>query len=363
MKYLLTTIISGFSLVVSLSAFAQTQTSAQAPTNASTSPAQTETETADWQICNETSFALRIATAVNVSGKLQPKGWTKVQAGSCMSQAAPEGTARYVYAESSPAHRGGIREWKGASFLCAGEDDFTADTSIGCALQNLSTRPYLSVDPAEKITTLVEIDDFGSKATTAGIQRLLQDNGYEITRIDGVAGRRTSRTMAQFLKENELPTTLTPQQQLEALEASAGEKMQSIGLNICNKSNAKIWTAIGRRRKGNWESKGWWSIEKDECGQVFTESLISADLSFYALQGGMIDEEGAKGEDRSLRSIATTPTQFCIAESRFAVLGRDNCADLGYQAANFRALPIDKPGVTIELTDADFGGSANSGLR
>jgi len=239
----------------------------------------------------------------------------------------------------------------------------TADTSIGCALQNLSTRPYLSVDPAETITTLVEIDDFGSKATTAGIQRLLQDNGYEITRIDGVAGRRTSRTMASFLKDNELPTSLTPLQQLEALEKSASENMLSVGLSICNKSNAKIWTAIGRRRKGNWESKGWWEIEKEDCGHVFTESLISADLSFYALQSGAIDEDGAKSEERALRSIATTPSQFCVAESRFSVLGRDNCADLGYEAANFRALPIDKDGLTIELTDADFGGSVKSGLR
>ena len=317
----------------------------------------------DWQICNETSFTLRIATVTAVDGKLQPRGWSKLHAGNCMAHDAPKGTPRYVYAESSPAHRGGIREWKGTSLFCAGDEDFIADTSIGCALQNLATRPYLSVDPSEKITTLVEIDDFGSKASVAGVQRLLQDNGYEITRIDGVAGLRTSRTLATFLKEQELPTSLSSQAQLEALEAKASEKIKAVGLTVCNKSSANIWAAIGHRRNGNWESKGWWEIKSEDCGQVFTESLISSEVSFYALQSGRINEEGAKSDERILRSIAATPSQFCIADSRFSVLGRENCTDLGYKAANFRVLPIDKEGLSVELTDADFAEPSTSGLR
>ena len=317
----------------------------------------------DWQICNETSYALRVAVATMVEDKMQPRGWSKIRAGSCLDVVAPPGTPKFLIAESSPAHRGGVREWKGETPMCASSDDFVADIAIGCPLQDLSTKPYLSVDPEERITTLVEIDDFGSKAGTAGIQRLLRDNGYDISRIDGMAGRRTSRTLATFLKDKELSTSLTPEEQLDALETAALEKVKEVGLTICNKSSATVWTAIGRRRKGNWESKGWWSIKKEECGQIFNDTLISADVSFYALQDGIIDEEGAKGDDRTLRAVSATPSQFCVADARFAVLGRENCADLGYQAANFRALPIDKEGLTIDLTDADFASPGVSGLR
>lgn len=335
---------------------------------ASISHAQDKSETDlvqtenNWQICNETSFSLRIATAQNGTGLTAANGWDKLRAGSCLETLISIGVPKFVYAESVGAHRGGIREWKGTIPLCAQDEDFAADPTIACSLQAMYERDFMAVDPDEPITTLVEIENFGSKAQTAGIQRLLQDNGYEISRVDGIAGRRTSRTLGQFLKDNDLPSSLSVEEQLDALEAAALEKVKTIGLTLCNRSNNEVWTAIGRRRKGNWESRGWWKIPATGCQQVFTESLIDADLSFYASQVGGMDENGASLPDKALRTLAATPTQFCISESRFAVLGKDNCADNGYKAANFRVLPMDQDGLTIDLTDADFAASG-SGLR
>ncbi len=317
---------------------------------------------ANWQICNETSFSLRIAIAQNRTGQTAASGWDKLRAGGCMETIITVGEPKYVYAESVPAHRGGIREWKGTIPLCAQDTDFNADPSIGCSLQAMYERDFMAIDPDEPVTTLVEIENFGSKAATAGIQRLLQDNGYDISRVDGITGRRTSRTLSTFLKDNELPSTLTLPEQLDALEAAALEKIKTIGLTLCNGSSQEVWTAIGRRRKGNWESRGWWQIPVGGCEQVFTESLEDSDLSFYASQVGGVDEEGKERPDKAIRTLAAAPTQFCISDSRFAVIGRENCADNGYKAANFRVLPMDQEGLTLELTDADFGGSA-SGLR
>ncbi len=342
--------------------WAQDDNAAEPKPDPKVTPAEQAAEPA-WQICNETSFALRIATATSVEGNVQPRGWDNLHAGSCLSVDAPPDTPRFVYAESSPVHRGGIREWKGEVQLCASDKDFIADSAIGCALQNLTSRNYIAVDPAEAVTTFMEIEDFGSKARTAGIQRLLKDNGYPITRIDGVEGRRTSKTLAKFIKDQGLTASMTGEDELAALEAAALEKSKTVGLTVCNKSSANIWTAIGRRRKGNWESRGWWSIEPEKCGQVFTESLISSDLAYYAIQDGIIEETGAQGPDRKLRSQAAKPSQFCVAESRFSVMGRDSCSDQGYRAANFRNLPIDKDGITIDLTDADFAEPSPSGLR
>lgn len=332
--------------------------------------AQAQTPSADspavntkWEVCNETSFALRIAYAELQGEKPAARGWSNLRAGSCLMTELDNGQTKFLYAMSSKAHRGGIREWKGNVELCTSEEDFQADPSIGCALQDLSIRSYMPVQADEAVTTLVEIDNFGKKATTAGIQRLLRDNGYDISRIDGLAGRRTSKTLSQFLKDKELPSSLSVEEQLDALEQHAFEKISTIGLTLCNRSSEELWTAIGLRRKGNWESRGWWKIQADECTQVYTETLTAADLSFYASQVGGMSETGDTLPDRPMRSVAAKPSQFCISDSKFSVLGRENCADFGYNAANFRVVPVDKEGLTVDLTDADFAQPSTTGLR
>ena len=318
-----------------------------------------------WQVCNETSFVLRLAIASPVSGKMTPRGWTRIRPGDCATPDGTVGIQRFIYAESSRAHQGGIREWKGSTRLCAGDTDFTADATIDCALQDLSLRGYIPVSPDDPVTSFVEEREFGSKAATAGIQRLLKDNGYEISRVDGLSGRRTNRTLSKFLEERELPKNLSIPEQIDALEEAAFNYVQDIGLSVCNKSTEHVWIALGLRKLGNWESRGWWSVAPDTCLQPYTETLKGADLHLYALQEDTPEDPEAEDPrpDRKLISRAIQPAQFCIAEARFSALGRENCADKGYHAADFRILPTDKDGTVINLTDADFAAPSAVGLR
>lgn len=318
-----------------------------------------------WEICNETSYSLRLAYGwvANKDEKPAAEGWKRLRAGSCLTTDIDNGFTKFLYAESSKAHRGGVREWKGNIPICTNDGDFQSDPSIGCSLQDMKSRAYMPVASDEAVTTLVEIDNFKTKAATAGIQRLLRDNGYEISRVDGLAGRRTSRTLSRFLKDNELSSSLSVDEQLDALEKAAFETVQTVGLTLCNRSSNHLWAAIGLRRKGNWESRGWWKIEVENCKQVFTETLMAADLSFYASQEGGITENGEKMPDKAMRSVAATPTQFCISDAKFSVLGRESCSDFGYMAANFRVVPGDKEGLTVELTDTDFAEPSATGLR
>lgn len=334
--------------------------------------ASAQTETTDgatvptkWEICNETSFSLRLAYGWQESKETNPiaKGWTRLRAGSCLTTDIDNGQTKFLFAESSKAHRGGIREWKGNIPICSNDADFQSDPTIGCALQDMKVRDYMPVASDEAVTTLVEIDNFKTKAATAGIQRLLRDNGYEISRVDGLAGRRTSRTLSRFLKDNELSASLSVEEQLDALETAALEKVKTVGLTLCNRSSNQIWAAIGLRRKGNWESRGWWKIDPEDCQQVYSESLIDADLSFYASQNGGLSANGEKMPDKAMRSLAATPTQFCISDAKFSVLGRESCSDFGYMAANFRVVPGDKEGLSVDLTDADFAEPSVTGLR
>ena len=178
-------------------AFAQTETTADGLESI---------EIPDWAVCNETSFILDLATVIVPDGKpgapLQVSGWQAVNPGDCQTIEAQRSTPRFLYAKSANVHQGGVREWKGTQEFCIDTDNFTAKTDIDCALQNLTARPFLRIIPTEHRTILTEPADYGRKAKTAGIQRLLQDNNYKISRIDGIEGRRTNNTLKSFLKAN-----------------------------------------------------------------------------------------------------------------------------------------------------------------
>lgn len=341
--------------VLPFSAFAQETEQAPAITMTGTS----------WNICNETSFIIRLATAYIRNGKISPKGWDKARPGECITKMVPISSPRYIFAESDPVHQGGIREWTGSVPLCVSSDDFSADATKSCQLQNLETRNYLAVDPAEPRTTFIEPDNFGKNAATAGIQRLLKDSGYKVTRIDGVSGRRTTRTISNFKKDNELEKSIKGNNLIDALAEAAKAKQEEVGLEVCNNSSSRIWTAVATRDDGDWKSRGWWTIEQGTCLRTLTKTLQGTDAHYYALAENITeDEEGREvGPDKRLRSVAATPAQFCVAEAKFSALGREYCAESGYAVANFRPVPTDNDGIRVTLTDQDFAVPSAVGLR
>ena len=317
-----------------------------------------------WNICNETSYVLRVASALIENGKTTPRGWDRVRPGACLTKAPPPGSERYVYAESESFHTGRVREWKGSVELCVSDIDFKADASMSCKLQDLQTRAYLKVDPQEKTTTFIEPDNFGDTADTAGLQRLLQDNGYKISRVDGITGRRTSRTLNTFLKDQDISGTLSTGQKFEALIKGAQETQASIGLTLCNKSAHTIWSAIAYQSEGEWESRGWWPIERDACAKPFSNTLENTNAHFFALQEQPKPEDAEKApKDKLLRTVAAKPRQFCVAEGVFSAIGHEYCADRGYRPVSFRPLPTEGTGTTVTLTDADFVKPSATGLR
>lgn len=318
--------------------------------------------TNNWDVCNETSYVLRFASAYIRDDRMRTAGWTTVQPGACVMVVTPKDSPRFLYAESLTIHRGGVREWKGAVELCATEEDFVSDATDNCALKNLETRDYFAVNPTERQTAFIEPGDFGVNAETAGLQRLLQDAGYKITRIDGLSGRRTLRTIASAKSDLGLDKSATNQSLMSALIPKAEEARTSIGLDICNDGTSRMFSAIAIQQDGNWTSRGWWPIEVGQCVKPYDRSLIGTQAHIYALQEAK-DEDGEPLPDRRLRSEVVTPAPFCIAEARFAALGRENCLEQGYTAVDFRPLPADVDVQLVRLTDADFVEGGGDGLR
>jgi len=297
---------------------------AQTTTSPSNQNSSASTSSQGWDICNETSYVLRYAAAFIRSNRMQAAGWTILQPGSCSAIETPKNSPRFLYAESLPVHRGGIREWKGAVGLCASEGNFTSETSDDCRLKNLGTRNYFAVDPAEMRTAFIEAGDFGPNAEIAGIQRLLQDSGYTITRVDGLSGRRTLRTIKQAKSDLKLESSASHQDLMTALIPAAETSRAAVG--------------------------------------PYDNSLIGTQAHVFALQEAL-NEAGEALPDRRLRSEVATPAPFCIAEARFAALGRKKCLEQGYAAVDFRPIPSDVDGQVIRLTDADFVEISGDGLR
>ena len=323
----------------------------------------------NWEVCNETSFILRAATGTADARGVRLRGWKRLRPGECESHTTDPDQPAFVFAESTDAYGGGVREWAGEAELCASGADFDTRQTDECALANLESWPYLRVAPGERRTVLVEPDDFGRRAETAGLQRLLREAGYKVNAIDGLSGRRTSRLLSEFRKNRELDSNLSTAATVDALADAARERRAELGVTVCNKSGARVWGAVGYREGETWQSRGWWTVEPGECAQMIDTSVGDAEPHLFALQedvqppeeGEEESEEDAPRPDRRLRAGAT-PSQFCISEARFAALGRDQCVDRGYTPASFRPLEVDGDGVSVNLTDADFAAGGRAGL-
>ena len=316
----------------------------------------------NWDVCNETSYVLRFASAYIQSDRMQASGWASIQPGACVVLNPPSNSPRFLFAESLPVHQGGVREWKGSIELCATEEDFKTDATDNCALKNMETRDYFAVHPTERRTAFIEPGDFGVNAETAGLQRLLQDAGYKITRVDGLSGRRTLRTIASAKSDLELDKTATSQELISALIPKAEAARNTIGLDICNDGTARMFSSIAFQKDGHWTSRGWWPIEIGACVKPYDRSLIGRQTHIFALQESK-SKDGKPEPDRRLRSEVVTPAPFCIAEARFAALGREKCLEQGYTPVDFRPLPSDVDVQVVRLTDADFVEGGGDGLR
>lgn len=326
----------------------------------------TASDVSDWDICNDTSYVVRSASAYERDGRMVAQGWREILPGECITEAVPTQSGRFLFAESLPLHQGGIREWKGDTQFCASNEDFSSDISDDCGLNALISRGYLSVRPDEPQTRLRETADYSPESAKIAVQqRLLRDIGYDVSVIDGLAGQGTARLLRQFRVDAELDRNLAGDALIRALMRRAVEVNAQVGLEVCNESSQTVWSALATRESGNWRSRGWWRTEPAACTKIMTTPLPGTQAHVYATQERPnhdgVGSDG--GPDRRLRSIATTPAQFCISEAEFDAIGNELCVEQGYAIASFRAAPTDADGARMRLTDADFSDPDPNGLR
>lgn len=315
--------------------------------------ARAEAQDQGWSICNRTSYIINAAIAHTEGQAMLVEGWTKIRPGTCeVAMAAPlEPGVHFLYAESSRAHRGGIRRWDGDHTLCVDPTgSFAAESPPVCAefgLESRGFRPVIIEQRQSWQTMLTETNTYSfDKAEAAGVQRLLEDAGVYAGRVDGLLGRKTRAAIGEFLRSKNLPMDTSDADLIDLLEQTAMGRADEVGFTLCNRTDQRIWSAIARRRGEDWESRGWWALDANGCARVVDEPLVQTDYFVY----GELELD-----DGRVRMLKRGSDSFCVGRSKFAITGRDDCEAAAYRTALFASTPPpDGDRLVFEFFERDF---------
>ena len=318
-------------------------------------PARAET---GWKLCNDTSFVLEAATGRPEGRGVIVEGWTRIRPGDC--ETAVKGALRpgimFVFARSSSAHRSGQRTFRGEVPLCVDpRGSFAVDSSSTCSqmgLVKVGFKPVKIDTPNSWTTHFREAENYdqqGQSAQSAGLQRLLDDAGIDSVPIDGFLGRKSRAAIDGLLAQRRMPAAQPADfwKVIDLLEDVARNRSLDVGMLLCNRTDNRIWAAIARRRSEGWESRGWWSLEANQCVRTVDESLISTPHYVF---GEMETQPGT----RHLKGAAAI---FCTsARAVFAIVGREKCKDRQYRDSTFAETTTPEDGKLVyEFFDRNFG--------
>ena len=294
------------------------------------------------QLCNETSYFLRVATAIRSGGASRSQGWQVLVPGSCAdSIIRPENTSEaYVHALSDPAHAGPGLIFDGRERFCtdALDTDFQIDGRRECRARGFRDSSFAPVDlrgNAPKVT-FSETDEYSpQQARTAALQRLLRENGYAVARIDGVAGRQTDNAVQKYLKDRKLSSSLSTNALLQKLFDDISRQSDERGLRICNKTPHQVWAATGQVTQDGFSSRGWIRVDPDACTTAINAALNER---FYFAYAEAVDANGVVISEGGRQRIWSGDFGMCVKTTRFVINGTNDCAERGFEEFSFQRI-------------------------
>ena len=306
-----------------------------------------------WQVCNETSYVLEAATARPDGQAILVQGWTRLRPGECrvaINAPLARGT-HYLYARTSSAHRGGRNQWGGDARICIDPNrSFSFENPPDCAVQGLEERLFRRVQINKRDswrTSFAEAEPYTlARARQAGLQRLLDDAGYDLyANQRSIDARAIAGAIAQFRAAARLAPNASENQLIDALEVAARQRANQVGLTLCNRTRGHVWTAVARRRGEGWESRGWWGLNPGGCVRTIDEVLFQ---DIYYVFASLDSEDGP-------RLLAQGGEPFCSSPSRFAILGREHCDQRYYSTTLFTPISAhQRQGLVVDFTEHDF---------
>lgn len=291
-------------------------------------------------LCNRTSYILYAATSAIQSPGSDARGWTRITPGECqIARKEPLTAESYlVHARSSIAHSGSPRAWGGAYPVCVKDADFTirqAVTQLTCSAGDTFALPFASLNNRGKSVWTMNFDEkpvmSPSGAQLAGVKRLLADNGYKITRIDGRPDKATGAALVDFRKRMRFDALAGNTVLFRILEQQAHAKVAPAGYTVCNESGESLLVALGRNEAGPKSSRvsvsrGWWTVEPASCAKAVTTPLKTDSVYLLA-------------QKKNGSTLVGGPEKFCVTSVAFEIRGAQNCAGRALAEAGFAATP------------------------
>ncbi|HEX4028508.1 MAG TPA: DUF1036 domain-containing protein [Rhizomicrobium sp.] len=284
-------------------------------------------------LCNRTSYILYAATSAIQSPRSQTEGWTRIAPGECQIARKEALTAEtyLVHARTSLAHSGPPRAWGGAYPVCVKDANFTikqAVTQPYCTADDTFPLPFAALDNRGKAAWTMNFDEQPAMSLTeaqlAGVKRLLRDNGYAITRIDGKPDKATGAALADFRKRMHFAADAGNAELFTVLEGEARKRIAPAGYTVCNDAREPLLVALGQIDKGKAVSQGWWTIEPGACAKAITTPLNSDAVYILA-------------QRKSGGALVGGPMRFCTTVAAFEIRGGANCAARGFTESGFAA--------------------------
>jgi uncharacterized membrane protein len=279
------------------------------------------------KLCNQTSYVLYAAVGWRDGNNVAAQGWKRVIPGDCrdLLHQPLAAVPYFLFARSSSAHAGEVRNWGGNTSLCIKDTDFAVTgtaTEQSCSDENAYPESFSAIDThgmSSWTTTLTESPSIASldDARKAGIDRLLGDLGYKFRDDDG-----REAALAGFRRRVNLVSNASQADLLDAMETEAMKVVSPAGYSICNDTGGVVWTALGFAEGKRKLSAGWWKVGPGACAHALTQPL-HVDAVFVH----------AEGHDRP--ALVSGPEKFCVANITFQTTDSDNCAAHGLTEARF----------------------------
>ena len=314
---------------------------------------------AKYSLCNKSSYALSAAIGYVDGDRLATRGWWRLRPGQCkvvLTETTNPGRY-FVYAEAIPGHRGPLRTWSGETPLCVENYGFfNLRNQEVCRGDPLSQRKFFDVDVTEAAggnwqTDFTEAGNFTVySAEVAGVQRLLQDVGKDVNRIDGAMGRSTQNALSAYRREKGLTDANSIDDELiDALIEDANAREAKLGFFYCNKTNDAVWAAIAEPQgDDHYRSKGWWKLDPGACSKILKGELERDHYFVYgAIEAGAAEKKLVGGD-----------TPFCVNAVMFNTENELTCAEQDLDEALFRRVDVGgAPSATFEFTPDMFAES------
>ena len=283
---------------------------------------------AAWRACNETGYILEMAVAT--LSELGPisQGWFVVVPGECRAILRAELQADlelFAYARSTDIHGVEGIDFAGDTPFCIDVGDFLIEGAGLCRMRDFNHARFARIAFEGEDWTTYFSEERGydkERAMVAGRQRLLKRLGYAVGAVDGIEGARTRLALDAFRKEQGIAGEEADL--FHAMSAALLARREETGLHVCNRSEHRIWAAvgIGADESGEVESRGWLSARPGDCIVMLPEIL--EDRAYY-LFAEAVDENGFAIRDDENTGVWGGEHFLCVSAIRFAIDRQGEC--------------------------------------